>query len=135
MSGWRRLGGDLEHHGPQRVLQPEALEPEDQGTDLADRHVEVVDDRHHPGGDLGLQPAGQPLERESRGEQALDDVVVQVPTDPVAILQDAEPLLVGTGLGELEGQRGLLSEGRGHLEIGIVERRPGGDPAQHDGAA
>ena len=41
--------------------------------------------------------------------------------DPVAIV-GMSAVLLGTGVGELEGERGLVSEGGGHLEVVVVER-------------
>ena len=62
------------------------VQVEDRGTDLADGRVEILDG----GGDalphvrVGAPPQGA-LQAEAGGEQPLDDVVVQVTGDPVAV--------------------------------------------------
>src|SRR4051794_20337136 len=67
------------------------------------------------------------LELHARGEQPLDDQVVQVTSDSVAVLEHGEPLGVATSFGELEGNRRLRGETRqGAIDGGVVCRREAG---------
>ena len=65
-------------------------EPVDRGPDLGDRRIDLRDGVTQAVLDLGASPrARQALEGEADGEQVLDDGVVEVPGDPVAVLEDA----------------------------------------------
>ena len=55
--------------------------------------------------------------RQPGGEQPLDHVVVQVGRDAVALVEHDDPLLLGPRLGQLDRQRGLVGEARGHVEL------------------
>ncbi len=50
------------------------------------------------------------LQRHAHGEEPLDDVVVQVPGDALAVAHDGELFAVVLGTVELDGQARLLSE-------------------------
>jgi len=56
------------------------------------------------------------LQGKSDGEEPLDDVVVEVPRDPVAVRQDVELAHPALRAGQLPGQRGLVSKGGHHVE-------------------
>ena len=64
----------------------------------------------------------RPARSRSGGEQPLDDVIVQVPSDPVSILEQGEALLVSPGVGQLPGQGGVGGERGGHVQVGGGER-------------
>jgi len=68
------------------------LEPVDGGAQVADRLVELVDEGLDPRRGLVIAPdhGGDPLEPHPRREQALDDGVVQVARDALAVLEEAE---------------------------------------------
>ena len=60
---------------------------------------------------------------------------MQVPGDPVAVLEQHDALLVVAGVGEFQRQGRVVGEGRGHVEVGIVEALPTMQPADDEGAA
>ena len=74
--------------------------------------------------DLGRSDArDRALHAESDREQALDDVVVQVPGDPVAVGQDVEFAHLTLSGGQLPGQRSLIGEGGHRVELVVGEGR------------
>ena len=117
-----QLGGDPLVHGVDRTVEADAgleperlalvvddpqdlgahagrvvrigLEAEDDGSDLADGLVELVDHARQatPVLDVG-GPSGDALDRHAGGEQLLDDDVVQVAGDALAVLHHSEVLL------------------------------------------
>ena len=58
---------------------------------------------------------GQALRTQSSGEEPLDDVIVQVPRNPVPILEHRQALLVCSGLDQLAHQRSLVGEHLGQI--------------------
>ena len=62
------------------------------------------------------------LQRQSDGEEPLDDVVVQVARDPVTVGQNVEFAHPTLRRGELPGQRRLVGEGGHHVELFDAER-------------
>ena len=77
------------------------------------------------------------LEPEADGEQALDDEVVEVPADPVPVLQHRQPLLGLTGLRDPQREGSLPREARGQvrrhraMDVGVFrrpERESAADP-------
>ena len=66
-------------------------------------------------------PWNRSLKRESDGEQALDDVIVQVARDAVTVGQDAELAHLALGAGQLPSQSGLIGECGHHVELFVVE--------------
>ena len=64
---------------------------------------------------------GQALRVQSSGEEPLDDVIVEVPSNPVPILEYGQALLVRSGLDQLPGQRGLVGERFGEVTVGGSE--------------
>ncbi len=71
-----------------------------------------------PGADLVVaDPAAGPLQLEAGREQPLDDQVVQVPGDPVAVGDQHQLLPVRDGLGTVEGQPGLVGEREQQLAL------------------
>ena len=76
----------------------------------------------------GAERGGERLQGQAGGEQALDDVVVQVRGDAVALVEHGGPLLLGAGLGELDGDGGLVGEAGGHVQVLGGERRPAAQP-------
>ena len=77
---------------------------------------------------------GQALQAEAHGEQALDHQVVQVPPDPVAVLQQGPAAAGPRGPGDLDGQRGLLGEARRQGGVHSVEADVLGRPGQGEHA-
>jgi hypothetical protein len=57
------------------------------------------------------------LQRQPGGEDALDHVVVQVRRDAVAFVEHRGALLLGTRFTQLDGDRGLVGEPGGHVEV------------------
>jgi hypothetical protein len=101
------------------------LQHDDAGADLADRAIEVRDRGQDPvGGTARAQQARHGLQGQSGGEQPLNDVVVQVRGNLLAIGEHRRPLLLGAGLGQLEGDRGPVGEPRGHVHVVGAERGP-----------
>ena len=124
----RRVGGA----DTQRVLQAagdltRAVQREDRPPDLGDRGVEVVDHRQHPL--LHVGPVHGRLEVQAGGEQSLDDAVVEVASDAVAVVGD---LHLGMRRGQFGGDALLVREVVEHqdeapaqLGAGDLRRRDG----------
>ncbi len=101
------------------------LQREDGGADVLDGLVHRVDRVGDPAGHLrpGDHRHGA-LQRHAGGVQPLDDQVVQVTRDPVAVLVQRQPLGLGPARGQLERDARLGGE-RGHdVRLGLRERRP-----------
>ncbi len=115
------------------VVAPAAAQLEDRCADLADGLVQVVDVGGQPVPLLRLTGArDQALQPDRRSEDPLDDVVVQVAGDAVALLQDGDAVAVGAGLGQLERQRYVPGETRRHVDVGVGEKPALGPPAEHE---
>ena len=69
-----------------------------------------------------LQRAADPVQRQAGGEDPLDDVVVQVAGDAVAVRLDLQPALALLRAGQLEDDGGLGRERRQQLEVVGGER-------------
>ena len=132
----RVLFDDFQELGVQaagRGLGP--VKPEDAGADLADDLVQG------PGVAVDLLRGDQiaaadvTLESHAKGEQFLDDVIVQVGGDAVVVLDPGQDDLVGAGLDEFQGHGGVAGERGGHIQVDAGEFRPRGQPAQLQGAA
>ena len=65
----------------------------------------------------GPSAAGSALQGQPGGEEPLDDVVVQVGGDPLALVEHGDPLLLGPRLGQLDREGGLVGEAGGHVEL------------------
>ena len=98
---------------------------EDRPADVLDGGVQVVDGLARAAGVTSARSAsrGRALQAEADGEQPLDHQVVQVAADPVAVLEDREPLLVLARPDDLQGQRGLLGEAGRQAGVQGVELR------------
>ena len=72
------------------------------------------------------EPVARRLETEPHREQALDHQVVQVPRDPVPVLEQRQPLQVAPRSADVQRQRRLLREARRQRR---VEERPLGAAA------
>ena len=88
-------------------------QPEDEVADVADRQVEAVDRPLDAPLDLVgilVDELRDVLERQADGVQALDDPVVEVLADPLALVDDGQPadLLVEPGV--LDGDPGMEGE-------------------------
>ncbi|UUT34842.1 hypothetical protein L2X98_30930 [Microbacterium elymi] len=96
-------------------------EGEDRRSDLSDRRIEFGDVRIEPccGGGLG---GCQRLKAESCGEQTLDDVIVQVPGDATALVDDLELLSVSARPRKRESDSRLVRELLDGVEFGTCER-------------
>ena len=136
--GGADLADDVEQTVPQTVLVVAgAREREDDGPDAGDR---VVQDLHRR-----IQLRGHRARSDGRfdalqlhpgTEQLLDDVVVQVPCDARAVLEQQHPLPVGPRRGQLDRERRLAGERRRALQVERRERhraRPTGSE-QHRSA-
>ena len=103
------------------------MELEDRGAQIVDGGVDVVDGSADPL--LGLRPDHpvHALQLQSGGEQPLDHQVVQVPGDPVAVLQYGDHRPVALRLGAFEGERGLVGEHPDQIGPTVTETgsRPG----------
>jgi len=109
-----QVDGDLPHETGLDVL----AQIEDRRADLFDRVVDVIDRAGESCPGLAVRHRGRRcLQAESRGEQALDDVIVQVASDPVPIFQHGEALLVGPPVEEFERDRRLVGKGFRQLQI------------------
>jgi hypothetical protein len=61
----------------------------------------------------------------------LDHVIMQVAGDPVPVLQQRDPLLVGAGVRQLQRDRGVICKGRHHFQVGCAEHVPAMQPSHH----
>jgi hypothetical protein len=120
---------DLEQPGPQRrVPVGRRLQSVDRRTQLADRRVQVVDgtvDAGRRSAGIGRDQADRALQPHARGEQALDDQVVQVPADPVPIGHHGALLGLVPAVRQLQRDRGLRREA---LEVLDEQRVRWGGP-------
>ncbi len=57
------------------------------------------------------------MQPHAEGEQFLDDMVVQVASDPVAVFCLGHGDLVGAGPGKFHGYRGMAGEGGSHVQV------------------
>ena len=114
-----------------------SLQLEDRRADARDRAVEFVHAARRgaaaTSGRLGLQGAAEPVQRQRGGEDPLDDVVVQVAGDAVAVGLHLQPALPLLGAGQLQDDGGLRGERRQQVELVGRERlaaaRRAGPPA------
>ena len=98
---------------------------EDRPADVADGGVEVVDGRVHAFGGFRPQRVGHGgLQLHAGCEQPLNDDVVQVAGDALAVLQDDELLAFVLGAGPLEGEGGLPGEARQQGRLLLVVLGP-----------
>ena len=94
------------------------MQVEDRGADLLNDLLKVVDTVGKPLLHLGRACSRNgSLQCEADGEQALDDVIVQVAGDAVAVGQDVELAHLALRAGQLPRQRGLVGEGSHHVEL------------------
>ena len=119
------VDAELVGQGGQAADQPGLLEQlrpeaEDEVADVADRLVERVDGPlDSRAGLVGLvrHQVRHVLEREADGVDALDDAVVQVAADPLALLDDGQALDLLVEPGVLDGDAGVQGE---HLDEPLV---------------
>jgi hypothetical protein len=134
--GDEEADGELVHEVDDREAGAAPLRPlegEDDGADVRDARVEMTDGppdplRHRVVG----RGAGDALELEPRREELLDDVVVEVPRDPAAVLDPGHPLLVRPGARQLHRETRLPGEVRGHAEVGHREAGGAGCPCDQE---
>ena len=149
----------VHHLGVDAVPQPgprrpaTGAEPEDRRAHVLDGLVQVVDRALEPARHVGVHHLLRgSLHVEPDGEQTLDDHVVQVARDPLALLEHREACPVGLCVRHVEREGELLGEARDARQVRLgrrsgVARRPGqrerADPAlgaaqrdrQHPGGA
>ena len=106
-----------------------AVQVEDRSADLLNDVLEIVDTARKSLLHFGRARSGnRPLKREPDGEEALDDVIVQIAGDAVAVCQDAHLAHLALRAGQLPRQRRLVGEGGHHVELVGAERRRAGGP-------
>ena len=116
---------------PRRGGLRSVVELEDAGADLADGVVEIDDRLVDPIGDpAGPGQARDALQAQAGREEPLDDVIVQIGGDPVTLVEHRGPALLGAGLGQLDGHRGLGGEPGRHVHLVRGERGPPGAPGR-----
>ena len=76
---------------------------------------------------------GGPLEGHAGREELLDDMVVQVAGDAGAVLEQLHPLRVSAAVCKFEGDRGVVGERGGHVDVGGAEgvSTPGASDHEH----
>ena len=116
--------GEPRHQGrPAQELRPEA---EDEVPDVPDREVEAVDRPLDASLDLVRVVAhelGDVLEREADGIDVLDDAVVEVLADALALVDDGQPLDLLVQAGVLDRDPGVDRERLDQALIGLGELR------------
>ena len=125
-------GGGLGGEGEDLVAQAASrdtrrLEREDGRADLADGVVEVTDGGLDAGGELRRRQAHGALQRQAGGEEALDDGVVEVGGDALAVLDEREVGEAGVQAGVVDGDGGRRGQGNGQPLVLLAEL--GGRPA------
>lgn len=118
------FGADLEHPGPDAPLagRRRRLEAEDCRSDLADGVIEVGDGGLDAPHDLGvLDEREARLQRQPGGEQPLDDGVVKVPGDPLAVGSHGEAADPNVQPGVLHCDPGRTGQGPDQLLVGLRE--------------
>jgi hypothetical protein len=128
----------IDHREGATTQRPGRILPEREyrGPDLLDRLVELVDGaREALLDDLLVHSRSDALQTESRGEQPLDDMIMEIARNAPPIYQDAEPLLISSSVAQLQGDGSLTRESFSHVEVGISEWCVRGDPAGHDRTA
>ena len=90
-----------------RAREPRRVQLEDRGANVADRGVEIVDRRHEPIDDrLVVHQPERGLQSQPHGEQSLDHRVVEIASDPFAILEGGEVRDAGMEASVLDGDSG-----------------------------
>ena len=119
----------------QPVVGNRVLEVEDRGADLADGLVQLLDGLRQSGADRGFVClCSHTLQTEADRKESLDDVIMQVAGDPVAVFERRQLLLCGPGIGQLECDRGLTGKGLCHVQVGRSEGGVAADPSGDEGA-
>ena len=100
------------------------MQVEDRCSNFLDHGLQLIDDVVHARPHLrrrdGLVGA---LQRQAGGEQSLDDVVVKIPRDPIAVCDHVEFAHPALGVGQLPGQCRLVGECRHHVQLVVAEVR------------
>ena len=108
-----RLGRGVQQEAAQarRLVRTRGVQVEDGGADLPNGFVEILHRLPHAPLRVGIGAAPQhALELKPGGEQPLDDLIVQIPRDPVAIGEDVELPRRTVLLPQLQRERDLLRE-------------------------
>ena len=104
------------------VVGNRAVEVENRSADLGDGLVQLPNGLRQPGADRGFVcPCCRTLQTEADRKESLDNVIMQVAGDPVAVFERRQVLLCDPGIGQLECDRGLTGKGLCHVEIGRSE--------------
>ncbi|MDX6340827.1 MAG: hypothetical protein QOH87_965 [Trebonia sp.] len=135
----RHLVGERHDVGPQpgHAGPAAGLQGEDRRPDVPDRVVHRVHGVAHPVGDLAPGDHWhRALKRHARGVQPLNHQVMQVPGDPVPVLEHGKALGVGPAVRELKRDGRLGGERRDDAGRALLERRaaldaPHGEHAAH----
>ena len=121
--GRRRQPGQQGHAAQQLGAQPE-----DEVADVTDRHVEAVDGALDAPDDLVgvlLDQLRDVLEGEAHGVDALDDPVVEVLADPLALVDDGQALDLLVQARVLDRDRRVAGERLDERLVGRGELLPG----------
>ena len=129
------IGGEsLEALTDARVGDGSRAEPEDEPTQVADRPIQAFDRRLHASSNRRvLDGRSEGLQCEGDAEEELDDSLLQVATDPVALSEDrARPKAFSDPL-ELERDRRLDAVGLDEPDLRLGEGRSADRPTdRHD---
>ncbi len=100
------------------------VQVEDGCPNVLDDLVQLVDVLGQPVSHRGgLHAAVGALHGHADREQPLDDMVVQIPGDPIAVGQHVALPARRQRFGPLQRQRGLIGERRHHLKLALIEHR------------
>ena len=104
-------------------LSARGVQFEDGGADVLDRGLQIGDRAVQSVGDLTRSgPGNGSLQVEARGEEPLNDVVVQIVPDPLTVGQHSQVAGVLQGAGQRERHCGVVSEVAHQVEVFGVKR-------------
>src|SRR6185312_16112317 len=106
------------------------------GSDLTNRLIEFLDGSTQTHLDRIVSDGrSNALQAKARCEEPLDDMIMKIPRDPIPIFQNPKPLLISSGIAELQRDGRWAGKGLGHVQVRGRERRVRYESAGHDRTA
>ena len=99
------------------------LQIENGSADVVDGRLKIIDSAGEAFDDFGRSGARDgALQIHAGGEQALDDVIVQVVRDTLAVGEDGEFVLAFAGVRQCQCHRGVAGEVADEVKVAVIER-------------